>query len=115
MGVFLFYHTYWNFQLQLYYILFTNMFIVLFAVQETCDSETEGAIRLTQKSSRETIGRLEVCFDGYWGSVCGIGATDTIADIACRQLSYASGGMMCNYNIIYTDIYIYIYIILTPV
>ena len=79
-----------------------STFIVLVAVRETCDSEAEDAIRLTQ-STRETAGRLEVCFDGYWGSVCGIGATDTIADVACRQLNYATGGMMCNY-IVYNTV-----------
>ena len=77
------------------------MFIVLFTVQDTCGSEAEGALRLTQRSTHETIGRLEVCFGGYWGSVCGIGATDTIADIACRQLNYATEGTMCNYIILW--------------
>ena len=57
------------------------------------------AIRLTKYIS-DTFGRLEVCSDGYWGSVCGIGATDAIADVACRQLNHATEGIYM-YNIIY--------------
>ena len=49
----------------------------------------------------DTFGRLEVCSGGYWGTVCGIGATDAIAKVACRQLNHAATGTymcICNYS-----------------
>ena len=62
-------------------------------VPEPC-SDPE-AIRLT-KGTTDTFGRLEVCSGGYWGTVCGIGATDAIAKVACRQLNHAATGTyMC--------------------
>jgi hypothetical protein len=42
----------------------------------------------------DTFGRLEVCSGGYWGTVCGIGATNTIANVACRQLNHAATGRL---------------------
>ena len=52
------------------------------------------AIRLTSYII-DTFGRLEVCSGGYWGTVCGIGATNAIAKVACRQLNHAAGTYMC--------------------
>lgn len=37
-------------------------------------------------SSRE--GRLEVCMDGYWGSVCGFGWSLANSLVACRNAGY---------------------------
>ena len=36
----------------------------------------------------DTFGRLEICYDGYWGSVC-----DDYADsvTACKQLGHREG------------------------
>ena len=66
-------------------------YFVSFTVRESCSSEDD--IRLTLGTSN-TFGRLEVCSaDGYWGSVCGIGVSDTIADVTCRQLNHGSGSM----------------------
>ena len=33
-----------------------------------------------------------MCYNEYWGSVCGYGTIDTIADVACRELHYAAAG-----------------------
>ena len=65
--------------------------------RESC-SDPE-AIRLTKYIS-DTIGRLEVCSGGYWGSVCGIGATDAIAKVACRQLNHAATGIYRYYIVL---------------
>ena len=64
---------------------------LLTTVHEVCgDTDT---IRLTQFLTG-TIGRLEVCSGGRWGSVCGKGvADDFIAVVACRQLNHAASGM----------------------
>ena len=47
----------------------------------------------------DTKGRLEVCYDGYWGSVCRDNDR-TIAGVVCRQLGYFATGQW--------NIYIYI-------
>lgn len=62
-------------------------------VREPCSDMD--AIRLTQFAN-ETMGRLEVCSNGRWGSVCGkgSGATKRIATVACRQLNHAANGIL---------------------
>ena len=40
-------------------------------------------------STIEYEGRVEVCVDGVWGTVCGVGALD--ATILCRVAGYAGG------------------------
>ena len=64
-------------------------FYIPHTAREPC-SDPE-AIQLARYVS-DRSGRLEVCSGGYWGTVCGIGATDTIANIACRQLNHAASG-----------------------
>ena len=51
----------------------------------TCPS---GAIRLIG-GSLPTEGRVEVCLNGAWGTVCDDGWTDVDASVSCRQLGYS--------------------------
>ncbi|CAI8040795.1 Deleted in malignant brain tumors 1 protein, partial [Geodia barretti] len=37
------------------------------------------------------VGRLEVCANGTWGTVCGNAATIALVRVACRQLNHAPG------------------------
>lgn len=46
-----------------------------------------GGVRLTH-FNEDPLGRLEVCYDGYWGSVCDDGATSVTAAVACRLLGH---------------------------
>jgi len=48
-----------------------------------------GAIRLIG-GSRASEGRVEVCFNNTWGTVCDDGWTDVDASVVCRQLGYSS-------------------------
>lgn len=36
----------------------------------------------------ENVGRLEMCYDGYWGSVCRDYADQRAASVACKELGY---------------------------
>ena len=47
-------------------------------------------VRLVGGAS-DYFGRLEIYFNGVWGSVCMDGFTDTAAQIVCRQLGYEGG------------------------
>ena len=49
---------------------------------------TTGDVRLTG-GSNEYEGRVEICTNGAWGSVCDSGWDDTDAYAVCRQLQYS--------------------------
>ena len=50
-----------------------------------------GDLRL-DSSDAAVGGRLEVCYDGVWGSVCNEQWTTTHARVACTQLGLPSEG-----------------------
>ena len=61
----------------------------------------EGAVRLVD-GAIEQEGRVEVCIDGVWGSVCGGGTikwTRIEASVVCKQLGYSVKGMVDNHVI----------------
>ena len=52
---------------------------------EYCDEE--GSIRLSNgANSRE--GRVEICLNGYWGTVCSTGWDERAARVACTQAGH---------------------------
>ena len=71
-----------GFQKQLYYIS-----------TGTC---MDGAIRLVG-GSIPTQGRVEVCRNDAWGTVCDDGWTDVDASVACRQLGYSRFSKQCSH------------------
>ncbi len=52
---------------------------------------TEGSIRLVD-GIIEQEGRVEVCINGVWGSICDDGWDKTDAHIVCKQMGFSSLG-----------------------
>jgi len=52
---------------------------------------THGSIRL-RGDSTTLNGRVEVCLNGDWGTVCDDGWETVDANVACQQLGYSSSG-----------------------
>ena len=50
-----------------------------------------GTIRLVGGTS-SLEGRVELCVNGLWGTVCSDGWTAVDANVACRQLGYSGSG-----------------------
>ena len=52
-----------------------------------CIFSLDGALRLSS-GLLSSSGRLEVYYNGEWGTVCNNLFNQTDADVACRQLGY---------------------------
>ena len=50
-----------------------------------------GAVRLVG-GANITEGRLEICANGHWGTVCNDGFDDNAAVVVCRQLDVQESG-----------------------
>lgn len=51
----------------------------------------------------DTLGRLEVCYNGYWSSVCKHYASMD-ANVVCRELGHAGKGLEAHIIILCVDI-----------
>ena len=49
-------------------------------------------------SDNPSVGRLEVCIHGLWGSVCDDSWTNVNARVVCQQLGYESEGIYFQFN-----------------
>ena len=52
------------------------------------DNCTEGEVRLSHSNRGEGSGRVELCLDGLWGTVCDDGWDINEATTVCSELGY---------------------------
>ena len=61
------------------------------------DNCSHGELRIASRSddseALSSEGRLEICVNGVWGTICGIRYGTRDANVACRQLGYDDQGM----------------------
>ena len=57
----------------------------------TANNCTENDVRLIG-GQRLSEGRVEICLEGQWGTVCDNSWGSNDAQVACRQLGYPSTG-----------------------
>lgn len=59
-----------------------------------CIDCREGDVRLAGGISSSLQGRVEVCYDKVWGTVCVSSWSSKDAEVVCRQLGYETLGKM---------------------
>ena len=61
----------------------------------------ESEVRLVG-GSRPDNGRVQVCFNGVWGSVCSSGFGEPEAQVTCRNLGFSDGSISESYLSLFT-------------
>ena len=70
-------------------------FCMLFTIVASTGNCTYGSVRLVG-GSNQYEGRVEVCINDQWGTVCDDSWDTTDATLICRQLGYAYTGSEFN-------------------
>ena len=67
------------------------LWFLSFVAPDTTDNCTNGEIEL-MGGDTEYEGRVEVCYDGIWGSLCPSSWDSNDAKVVCRQLGLITIG-----------------------
>ena len=68
------------------------MLVSLCFTEDTCEDDEHGTVRLVGSRHFSSGGRVEVCMNGNWGTVCSDGWTDEDVHVVCRQLGFRGQG-----------------------
>ena len=68
--------------------IITQFHIFYYTVNYNC---TTGSLRLADGSNIHE-GRVEICVNGVWGTVCNLYWSSNDAQVACHQLGYSKYG-----------------------
>jgi catabolite regulation protein CreA len=71
--------------------LYLSLMLLYKISDQAVSCNTHGAVRL-RGSSLEYSGRVEICVDGVWGTVCDDSWDFTDASVVCKQLGYSRFG-----------------------
>ena len=69
-------------------LLSCQLFFFFIIASVPVQSCTNGTVRLVD-GPLESAGRVEICINGLWGTVCHNGWDNNDARVVCRQLGYS--------------------------
>ena len=72
------------------YVIYNDKSKFIFDTLALCKG---GDIQLAG-GSYNNVGRIDLCVNGSWGTICGNSFDNKDASVACRQLGYSSFGKL---------------------
>ena len=70
------------------YVKYNGKTNIIFDTLELCQ---DGDVQLVD-GSYNNVGRIDLCVNGIWGTICSNSFDNKDASVVCRQLGYSSFG-----------------------